>query len=78
MPEGGVENACLAGAVDLNARWHREPNRTPWGSTGLTAKARDMLLDAFGLLARLKEGSLAVREFWIRVWSLKLNSNLHG
>lgn len=61
IPENSVQNASLAGAVDLNARWRREPNCAPWGNLELTAGARGLLLNAFGLLARLNEGSLAVK-----------------
>lgn len=61
IPEGGFENAKLSGAVDLNARWHRESHRAPWGNLELTAGARGLLLNAFGLLARLNEGSLSVK-----------------
>ena len=59
MPANSVQNASLA--VDLNARWHREPNRAPRGSFDMTAEARGLLLDAFGLLARLDEGCLVVQ-----------------
>ena len=61
IPEGGFENAKLSGAVELNARWHRESHRAPWGNFEMTAEARGLLLDAFGLLARLNEGSLSVK-----------------
>lgn len=61
IPEGGFENAKLSGAFDLNARWRCESYRTPWGSFEMTAEARGLLLDAFGLLARLNEGFLAVK-----------------